>query len=267
MISIEIIKAIKTFAGYKKVSGTDKEHDYTHVILDKEYHLNKENCTADLQVGINDLKKINHDLIAKYENEIEMLIKDYEKRIYDIKSSLDNEHNKVLKNYNNLKKINDNLLRITKERANAERKLKNKKKHSGYVLYSADKYLYKMTEGYGKNTKKMSFNCWLVKMQTPYKISIESDSLLRLVYVDFRNTLCPLLNLDSIYTPNEFRSWSIADLSSKYKSGEKLIFNLEPKINANKGFWEISFLSSAAINILDEILLNSIKDNQEPVKN
>lgn len=68
--------------------------------------------------------------------------------------------------------LNENLLRIARERANADRKLKPKKEHTGYVVLSSTEkeYRYKIDR---RNWKTVVL--WETVLQSPYSIDFTEE--------------------------------------------------------------------------------------------
>lgn len=85
----------------------------------------------------------------------------------------------------------DNLVRIYKERANADRGLTPKKEHKGYVVMSSTETPRSfMLDGYYKDGRKSgkktqySYNLWATTVQTPYSIDISFEEVVRLILQD-----------------------------------------------------------------------------------
>ena len=68
--------------------------------------------------------------------------------------------------------LNENLLRISKERANADRNLKPKKEHTGYVVVSSTEkeYRYKVDRRHWETVI-----LWETVLQTPYPIDFTEE--------------------------------------------------------------------------------------------
>lgn len=85
----------------------------------------------------------------------------------------------------------DNLVRIYKERANADRGITPKKEHKGYVVMSSTETPRSfMLDGYHRNGQKSgkksqySYNLWTTTVQTPYAIDISFEDVVRLILAD-----------------------------------------------------------------------------------
>ena len=67
--------------------------------------------------------------------------------------------------------LNANLLRISKERANADRKLKPKKEHTGYVVASSEEKEYRYRDG--RKWKRVKL--WETVLQSPYAVDFTEE--------------------------------------------------------------------------------------------
>lgn len=87
---------------------------------------------------------------------------------------------------------NENLLRINRERSNAERKLYPKKLHNGYVLLHQEifnkNFNFKTKGDYRGSIKTHNYNLSLYRyrFQTPYLCNLELDSVKALIIQDIK---------------------------------------------------------------------------------
>ena len=68
--------------------------------------------------------------------------------------------------------LNENLLRISRERANADRKLRPKKEHTGYVVVSSKEKEWRYKES--RNDWK-TVTLWETTLQTPYTVDFTEE--------------------------------------------------------------------------------------------
>ena len=76
------------------------------------------------------------------------------------------------------RELNANLLRITKERANAERDLKPKKEHNGYVVLTSAEKESRYKDSYGH---PRTITLWETAMETPYTVDFEAEQVRGLI--------------------------------------------------------------------------------------
>lgn len=137
-----------------------------------------ENETKDLKIlelesSINKIKKeFNEQLLLKLELEKKIIL-------------LENQ-NKILTSQN------ENLLRMNRERSNAERKLYPKKLHNGYVLLHQESYNknynFKVKGDYRGSYKTFNYNLELSKyrLETPYLCNLELNFIKNLILDDIK---------------------------------------------------------------------------------
>lgn len=79
------------------------------------------------------------------------------------------------------KGLNENLLRIARERANADRKLKPKKEHTGYVVVVSSEKIYR----YKNRHRLESVKLWETVIQSPYSIEFPAEQAKRMILEEF----------------------------------------------------------------------------------
>ena len=123
--------------GYKPVPGGSSDSECTHVILTLgEYAGLKREISSAQQAARN--AEYNADKkIHQIQSEAQSRITDAEKKV--AKNTAEWEKKLAAEQQESAlqRELNANLLRITKERANAERGLKPKKEHNGYVVLTS----------------------------------------------------------------------------------------------------------------------------------
>lgn len=118
-----------------------------------------------------------------------------------------NEVSYYKKLYEKEKMLNENLLRISRERANAKRNLKPKKQHAGYIVLSSREIIWRDNWGH-------TSPAWQTEIQSPYPAGIKADALRNRINTDLK-TIIPMLGIvnDPIQTAlrDDFRSglWSV----------------------------------------------------------
>lgn len=161
----------KTTIGYKVVPGGHGDPALTHVILTKEEY---EDLLAEIQKekkkaakAALDAKKRVQEVTDQSNMELQKIQETTEQTIGELREEVAAEREE--KEYQ--QRLNANLLRISKERANASRKLQPKKEHSGYVVISSMEkdHSYK----YGSNRRTVRL--WETVLQTPFSIDFTEE--------------------------------------------------------------------------------------------
>ena len=170
--------AKKTTLGYKLVEGGSSNSECTHVILTlDEYDGLKREISSAQQAARN--AEYNADKkINQIQSEAQSRITDAEKKIakntaeWEKKLAAEQQESALQRG------LNANLLRITKERANAERDLKPKKEHTGYVVLTSVEKESRYKDSYGH---PRTITLWETAMETPYTVDFEAEQVRGLI--------------------------------------------------------------------------------------
>ena len=153
--------------GYKPVTGGSSDSECTHVILTLgEYAGLKREISSAQQAAKNAEYKADKK-IHQIQSEAQSRITDAEKKI--AKNTAEWEKKLAAEQQESAlqRELNANLLRITKERANAERGLKPKKEHNGYVVLTSVEKESRYKDSYGH---PQTITLWETAMETPYTV-------------------------------------------------------------------------------------------------
>lgn len=176
-----------TMGGYKIVDSKNKstgvflsDSEYESIlnkITDAEYFLIQANQDYDRKLSefraeANKEYSSAQGIIAELKNEVDIL----------------QEKLKIAQD------LNRNLIRISKERANSDRKLKPKKEHSGYVILSMQQKIKKERNGKVLTEEVI----WEALIQTPYLTELTAEQVDVLVKSD-----CPFVQLFGVHQSNQ----------------------------------------------------------------
>ena len=167
----------KTMIGYKELDGGHSDPECTHVILTlKEYDgLLREISQAE-QKARDEKRKAEEEKRAS-QNREQQTVQKANQVIEKWMKALEKE--KAESAYQ--KGLNENLLRIARERANADRKLKPKKKHSGYVVVVSSEKVYR----YKYNRRLEAVKLWETVIQSPYSVEFPAKQAKKLILQEF----------------------------------------------------------------------------------
>lgn len=167
----------KTMIGYKELDGGHSDPECTHVILTlKEYDgLLREISQAE-QKARDEKRKAEEEKRAS-QNREQQTVQKANQVIEKWMKALEKE--KAESAYQ--KGLNENLLRIARERANADRKLKPKKEHSGYVVVVSLEKIYRYKNGRRLGSAKL----WETVIQSPYSIEFPAKQSKKLILQEF----------------------------------------------------------------------------------
>ena len=167
----------KTIMGYKTLDGGHSDPECTHVILPvKEYDDLLREISQAKQKAREERSKADDD---KKENErkLRQMVQEHEQTIEKWRAALGAEQAESA----HQKGLNENLLRITRERANADRKLKPKKEHSGYVVVVSSEKIYRYKNGRYLD----SVILWETVIQSPYSIEFPAEQAKEQILQEF----------------------------------------------------------------------------------
>lgn len=241
-----------TFGGYKDVPGGQSDPECTHVILKlKEYdRMLQEQARVEQEV-----RSTKHDAertIERIKREAnytaQKAVEEARQTVEDMKVALAAERDEIA----HQRALNANLLRISKERANADRKLRPKKEHTGYlVVFSGEKeHQFK-----DENRRVKRVLLWETVIQSPYVVDFPEaqirkqilEELLRKDEDGYR--LIDRLGINGIYNKGygsmiEDREWCTGP--------DKFNIMLKPKFRANfrAGYWEVICLHTKPLNVV-----------------
>lgn len=167
----------KTMIGYKELDGGHSDPECTHVILTlKEYDGLLQKISQAEQKARDERSKADDD---KKENErqLRQMAQEHKQTIEKWRAALGAERAESA----HQKGLNENLLRIARERANADRKLKPKKEHSGYVVVVSSEKVYR----YKYNRRLEAVKLWETVIQSPYSIEFLAKQAKKLILQEF----------------------------------------------------------------------------------
>lgn len=220
---------------FKAIKENEKE--YSHIILESDEYSSL-------------IQKIN---IESYKNDmLEKKFKEELQNIQKLKNEQISENEKSIaaltEQLKHQKELNDNLLRISKERANAKRGLKPKKERSGFIALSLEQYVYVM-KSFG-NTKDIP--CWKVKIQTPYDSSLEYSKVQALMKDNNQYLLGQCLRVNNLWSNNKIKETYVSDIDELFKD-KTIVFNTKFRANIKQGFWEVDYLVNKIVTIPEEL--------------
>lgn len=125
--------------------------------------------------------------------------------------------------------LNKNLLRILKERANADRAITPKKQHHGYIILCSQQL--------NENHKKDGISTWKTQIQTPYPVILKSYEIQGQIFQDFadKDIFCEM--------------GIVSDCTDKDTDCIAQMQDYLFKANTRTGLWEIELYTSGEITI------------------
>ena len=155
----------KTMMGYREVQGGHADPECTHVILTEEEYSSLLQKISHAEYEAREAKHTMEREIREAKRGAEYQVWHAGEEAKKEISAMQEMMEKACAEGEYYRGLNENLLRISKERANADRNLPRKKDHTGYVVtYSAEKeYRYKIDR---RNWGRVML--WETVLQSPY---------------------------------------------------------------------------------------------------
>lgn len=239
----------KATIGYKVVPGGHGDPELTHVILTKEEYedllaeIRKEKKKA-TKAAIDADKRVQ-EIMDQTNTEIQNIQETTKQTIGELKEEVVAEREE--KEYQ--QRLNANLLRISKERANASRKLQPKKEHSGYVVISSMEkdHSYK----YGSNRRTVRL--WETVLQTPFSIDFTEEQARTETEKLFQKDETGMWPIEKIGINGQYLS-GYGEMVRAKDAAEWKEYNVivEKKLRANfrAGYWEQIVLHTKPLGVV-----------------
>lgn len=235
----------KTALGYKAVQGGQSDYECTHAILTKSEY---SQLLSEIRTAENRAVKAGGDAERRVSNAKAVADRDIRDiragaamQIEEVKQELATANNEI--EYQ--RGLNENLLRINRERANAARKIKPKKEHSGYLITYSKEHEYK----YRIDKKNWdSIMLWQTILESPYGVNFTNEQARKQIYEElFKNHLIGKIGIVGY--------WNIAyedmiddELYQKEHYGKNIAIKYQLQANYKTGWWEIIVLHTNSLS-------------------
>ena len=162
----KVIFAKEKMRGYYGANVGELSEEWTHAVLSKEEYWQART----------EREELRRDL-ARATREKETYQKEYSqaeqenRKLRASQTELEERAAAAEETAGYQKRLNENLLRMNRERANAERELRPKKKHPGYVVLSSGEKMYRFKEG--KEWRDVPI--WETRLQSPYNVEFTAE--------------------------------------------------------------------------------------------
>ena len=253
----------RTMMGYKEVPGGHSDPECTHVILTlKEYdQLLQEKSRAEMEARIaeSDAEK----KIVKAKNDAAYTEQQARQEAQEQVEAIQGEPEQERAESAHQRALNANLLRITKERANAERGLKPKKERSGYIVVFSEEKEYSFRD----DRKRMyKVKLWETILQSPYSVEFSEEVARKQMEDELfpkdGEWLIARIGIVGKFNKGyeemqEARDWNPED---PFYSGNVMIARqMRLKRNFRSRYWEVSFVHTKPLGDVPADLMPEIK--------
>ena len=134
--------------------------------------------------------------------------------------------------------LNANLLRISRERANADRGLRPKKVHTGYVVVMSSEKEIRYKNG---RNKLLTAKVWETVLQSPYSVDFTESQARQLIEEDLlarKNGLLADVGITMICSGSSYENLIETENWKEIKAAHNTLFSRQLRANYRVGYWE-----------------------------
>lgn len=159
-------------------------------------------------------------------------------------------------------RMNDNLLRIAKERANAKRGMQPKKQRSGYRFVGKVMQT-KTISGHDKAEGAIYTDVWSATIETPYNATIPIQEIMPVIFrdLDGGNTGILIdLGITRWVYENSVELWkgtysqAMENAKKFHYENRNILFDYKMMANPKSGFWEIQITTTKPIPVIPDLM-------------
>lgn len=241
----------KTLVGYKEAAGGRAGPECTHVILTlKEYEEQlrqiaaAEQETQNIQCGA-------EKMLRGVKSDAQYKIQAAEAEAAKIVAVLERELEEERRESAYQRGLNKNLLRIAKERANADRELKPKKVHTGYVVIVSEEKEYR----YRGEKKWKKVKLWETVLQSYYSVDFTEEEARTQIERELfpKEGAWPIsrIGITGRYGGRYEDMLEENSLSEDFLERNILLTSQQRlRMNFRSGYWELLFMHTKALDIV-----------------
>ena len=239
--------AKKTPLGYKVFPDDSSAREATHVILTKEEHeqlLREErNLERKLQSQRNELTA----QLQKAEDDAFRRVRAAEATAKQCAQEMEKKLARAQQISDYWEQLNEDLLRMSRERANADRNLRPKKQHTGYVvLASAEKERrYEVP-----NEQKMKrATLWETVIQTPYSVDFTEEQVRQQTGTEETLLLLQRIGITADHSV-DCEKKGMHEVLKGHGKTDNVILSRFLRANFRAGYWELTILHTKPLGLV-----------------
>lgn len=236
--------------GYKEVDEGYADRECTHVILTKsEYErLLQEKRDAEIERD-NALIHLERELRAA-EDAADVRLREAQQEAGRQIGEVSARQKAAEQEAEYQRGLNETLLRISRERANADRKLKPKKRHSGYVVVSSTEKEYHYRTEY---KERAAVRLWETVIQSPYTVDFTEEQAEKLIAEEFvskdNNWLVAKVGITANYHDSYEKMLQDKRIDEAFLE-RNVMFPRKLRANFRTGYWETFFLHTKPLGVV-----------------
>ena len=243
----------KTALGYKAVPGGQSDYECTHAILTKAEY---DKLYSEIRAAESRERKAEEDAEKKVKNAKAVADRDI-RDIQNASALQIEEVNQKLAAANEeisyQRRLNENVLRINRERANAARKIKPKKEHDGYLIDFSKEYEYRYRVG--KEEKRVML--WETIIESPYSVKFSDEQARKQIDSELFNNddwFIGKIGIDAQWLIGYEKMIAKKEYKENYIN-KNVVVRQQLRANYSRGYWEIILLHTKPLsNVPDEMM-------------
>jgi hypothetical protein len=243
----------KTALGYKAVPGGQSDYECTHAILTKAEY---DRLYSEIRAAESRERKAEEDADKKVKNAKAVADRDI-RDIQNASALQIEEVNQKLAAANEeityQRRLNENVLRINRERANAARKIKPKKEHNGYLIDFSKEYEYRYRVG--KEEKRVML--WETIIESSYSVKFSDEQARKQIDSELFNNddwFIGKIGIDAQWLIGYEKMIAKKEYKENYIN-KNVVVRQQLRANYSRGYWEIILLHTKPLsNVPDEMM-------------
>ena len=232
----------------KQVLLSETEYDYlndrAHLIDSEEKQIYETVSEKEQR-----LKKKMDVISSKAKKEINRLSREMFE-YQELAGKLEQELHECEQRLKTQENLNENLKRISRERANSKRGLQTKKTHKGYVLLETQQM--EISVRTGARQIPIPVRVWRSTIQSPYDATIPLASILGEIERDLTEDIFKILGIQGWVEPDSDGSYR------KFRNSDGTevcgVYRRQYRGNFKSGFWEIYVYHTMEISVPEELI-------------
>lgn len=237
---------------YRPVPGGSSDPECTHVILTYDEYDKMVMGRARAESEAIEAQKKAAASIERTKRDAQGQIESYREECKETIDGMKDELEEAQEKANRYENLNENLLRMTRERANADRNLRPKKQHTGYVVVSSTEkaHRYKVDR---QNWKTVML--WETVLETPYSIDFTEEQA-REQAKELTGSggksawLVARLGINASYAGEYEEMLADKGWSAQQKKEMNIMLKRRLRANYKTGYWEVIFSHTKPIGVV-----------------
>lgn len=239
----------KAMVGWSEYKNGDTKHTATHKLLTNEEYDELNNEISKLKKALSKEKKAREAEVQEINAKAVAYKRNADEEAENVKNEALQKVRTAKEELAQQKKLNDNLLRISKERANAKRGLQPKKEHCGYRFSGKIMQIKSITD-HERNGKPIYGDVWTASLESPYDGSMPFEVVEKAIFADLTGAdgIFKRLNIKYFYNSNEkgvlWKGTYEAAYEDEKDRGDCVVFDYKFMMNPKSNLWEIQIITT-----------------------